>query len=90
MGATEPEADAFFATATGVCVYVNVGARTVRVQFESLSAPATSEESGDADVNEALLVASTAFEKHKPLLEALFEQVSVELASRRGDEDSDP
>src|SRR5688572_26834250 len=88
MTIIEPTAEAFFATATGVCVYVNVGTRAVRVQFESLDAPATVEGASDAGAEAALIAASEAFEKYKHQLRPLFEHVAFELAARRGTPDT--
>jgi hypothetical protein len=84
MTIVEPTADAFFATATGVCVYVNVGRRAIRVQFESPDSPAVAEGLGDPATKLALAVAIKAFQKHHQQLRPLFDHVATELAERRG------
>lgn len=84
MNVIEPTLDEFFATATGVCVYVNVGRRAVRIQFESLDAPATVESSSDRDTELALIAAGKVFEKYKHQLQPLFDQTARELRQRSG------
>lgn len=81
--AIEPKAEEFFASATGVCVYVNVRGRAVRVQFASASGPGLTEGKVDADAAEALVVASSVLERHQAQLQPLFEKVALELAARR-------
>jgi hypothetical protein len=79
----EPKAEEFFASATGVCVYVNVRGRAVRVQFESAGgpgiAPGAAQDSGAA---EAIGAAASALARHGVRLQPLFDTVALELAAR--------
>jgi hypothetical protein len=79
---TEPTAEEFFASATGVCVYVNIRGRALRVQFETPDGPGLAQGTTDVGANEALAAASRALEKHKDQLRPLFERVARELAKR--------
>jgi hypothetical protein len=83
MDLVEPKADDFFATARGVCVYINVGRRSaVRVQFVSPDAPAAIDGDDQTGEQEAVAVATRAFEAHKHRLVPLFERIAHELAAR--------
>jgi hypothetical protein len=78
----EPKREEFFASAEGVCVYVGVAGRAVRVQFMSPDGPGTIQGARDATTDEALAVATGALSKHLQALRPLFERVAVELAAR--------
>ena len=80
----EPKAEAFFASASGVCVYVDVRGRAVRVQFESAIGPGIAQETDGSRAAEALAVAGSALERHRVHLQPLFDKVASELAARRG------
>ena len=82
MEIVEPKADNFFATAAGVCVYVQVGRRAVRVQFSSSSAPAAIDGQDEAGTREAIAVATRVFEAHRRRLLPLFDSIARELAER--------
>lgn len=80
----EPTAEEFFVSATGVCVYVNICGRAVRVQFESPDGPGVAAQgmmAGDAD--EALAAATSVLERCKSQLRPLFERAARESAARR-------
>lgn len=82
MTVVEPSAEQFFASAAGVCVYVKIGHRVVRVQFESLGGPGTVEGDLDAIARDALAAASAAFERHADQLRPLFERIECELVEQ--------
>lgn len=73
----EPPASAFFASPTGVCVYVTVAQRAIRVEFSAPDTAGTVADS-DRDALAALDVASVAFVKHREQLAPLFELVASE------------
>ena len=79
----EPAALEFFASAAGVCVYVNVRGRAFRVQFESPDGPATVQRTTEHGADEAVAAASLALDKHKAELTPLFERVELERAARK-------
>jgi hypothetical protein len=71
----EPRADEFFASRSGVCVYVNLDGQAVRVQFADLDAHGVAE--GDSpDAEEAVRIAKSALQKHRAELGPLFERVA--------------
>lgn len=82
MELVEPKADDFFATAAGVCVYVNIGRRVVRVRFASQDAPAVVDDDDQSAAQDALAVATRVFETHKRRLVPLFDRIAEELAAR--------
>lgn len=82
MELVEPKADDFFATAGGVCVYVKLGRRAVRVQFASPNAPAAIDGDDQAAPQEAVAVATRAFQANKHRLLPLFDHIAHELAAR--------
>lgn len=82
MDIVEPKPDSFFATAAGVCVYVQVGRRAVRVQFASSTAPAAIDGYHEPGTREAIAVATKAFEAHKRRILPLFDCIARELAER--------
>lgn len=66
-----PPASAFFASRTGVGVYVAVHGRNVRVEFDSADSQGAVTESG-SDGELALAGARSAFLQHRAALRALF------------------
>jgi hypothetical protein len=76
----EPSASAFFASPNGVCVYVTVAQRAIRVEFTAPDASGTVADS-DRDALAALSVASAAFAKHRDQLAPLFALVASERVS---------
>jgi len=70
----EPNADEFFASRSGVCVYVTVRGTAFRVQFASASAHGVVTEGEGAQV--ALELARAAVRKHQATLVPLFEKVA--------------
>jgi hypothetical protein len=82
IAAQEPTAEEFFASAGGVCVYVNAGGRAFRVQFDSLDGAGFVQGMTDDGEAEALAVAKTALDRYKSQLEPLFLRVALELGSR--------
>ena len=81
----EPTVEEFFASASGVCVYVNVGGQTQRVEFqtedsEGIVRGVTLEASA-----EARRAAEAALERFRLDLQPLFARVRAELASRAGE-----
>jgi hypothetical protein len=83
VAAIEPSAEEFFASETGVCVYVNVDGRAFRVQFASLDDAPTARGIGTVGVEEAIAAASSARERYRAKLEPLFLQIAQELAERQ-------
>jgi hypothetical protein len=72
-----PGREAFFASRSGVCVYVTVGRHAVRVCFESLDAEGRLEGSDPDGVGErALAAANEAFKAYRATLAPLFEQIA--------------
>jgi hypothetical protein len=72
---TEPKVDEFFASRSGVCVYVNIGGQAVRVQFASVDAHGVAE-SSSANAEAAIVAAKTALQKYRVELTPLFERVA--------------
>jgi hypothetical protein len=72
---TEPKADEFFASRSGVCVYVNIDGQAVRVQFASVDAHGIAE-SSSPNAEAAIVAAKTALQKHRAELAPLFERVA--------------
>jgi hypothetical protein len=85
LNVVEPTAEEFFASAAGVCVYVNAGGRAFRVQFDSLDGAGLVQGMINDSAVEALAVATTARDRYKSQLAPLFLRVAQELASRAGD-----
>lgn len=78
-----PKAHAFFASRSGVCVYVTVDGRPVRVCFRSVDGVGQVEGEEPPSVSAAALAAATsAFQGCRPQLAPLFEQIAE--ASRGG------
>lgn len=73
---TEPDADAFFASRQGVCVYVNVEGHNFRVLFAAPDAHGTVSEGEGPAADKALKLARSAMQKNGPALAGLFEQVA--------------
>jgi hypothetical protein len=80
----ELSAGEFFASATGVCVYVNLAGRAFRVQFDSADGPGVARGTTEVGAAEAVVVATRALEKYRTQLRPLFDRVAHELASRPG------
>ena len=72
---TEPKADEFFASRSGVCVYVNIDGQAVRVQFASVDAHGVAE-SSSPNAEAAVVAAKTALQKYRAELAPLFERVA--------------
>lgn len=72
---TEPKADEFFASRSGVCVYVNIDGQAVRVQFASVDAQGVAEGSSP-HAELAIAEAKSALQKHRIELSPLFERVA--------------
>jgi hypothetical protein len=66
-----PPASAFFASPIGVAVYITVGGRTIRVEFDSVESEGAVSEAG-RDGAVALAVARRAFREHRAELSSLF------------------
>ena len=77
---TMPAAKDFFASASGVGVYVEVRGIAIRVTFASVDAIGETRLGDTADCQEALRVATAALEAHREQLLPLFEKVARELA----------
>ncbi len=76
--AGEPKADRFFATRSGVCVYVMFKDRTFRVRFVAADAHGVVEDHGE-DAEAARVIAGAALRKHAATLAPLFEKVARSL-----------
>jgi hypothetical protein len=76
----EPPASAFFASPSGVCVYVTVAKRAIRVEFSEPDASGTVADS-DRDALAALGLASAALARHREQLAPLFALVASERVS---------
>jgi hypothetical protein len=72
---TEPKADEFFASRSGVCVYVNIGGQAVRVQFATVDAQGVAEGSSP-NAEAAIVEAKSALQKYRAELTPLFERVA--------------
>jgi hypothetical protein len=75
---TELKFESFFASRSGVCVYVNVGKRAFRVQFATPDAIGVVVEGGsDGDgAKEARHLAAAALRRHASALAPLFAKVA--------------
>jgi hypothetical protein len=80
----EPAAKDFFASAEGVCVYVNVRGRAFRVRFETPDGPPSISGTTQKGSEEAAALAGRALVKHRDELAHLFQQVELERAARQG------
>jgi hypothetical protein len=74
--AVELQADDLFLTRSGVCVYVNVGSKPLRVQFTAPDALGVVSGEPTEDAELALTEARGAVRRHQQALAPLFEQVS--------------
>jgi hypothetical protein len=73
----EPTAADFFASRAGVCVYVRVAGRAIRVRFASTDAQGSVAEAlPAADAEQAVKVARAALDKYRDALAPLFEKVA--------------
>jgi hypothetical protein len=64
--AVELTADEFFASADGVCLYVNVRGRAFRVRFDSPDGPGFAQGTTDVGADEALAIATTVATSTRP------------------------
>jgi hypothetical protein len=77
--ATDVDVDDFFASRSGVCVYIPLRGRTVRVQFASPTAGGVvAGGSEDAD-DEALAIARAALQRYQDKLAPLFDKVARKM-----------
>ena len=74
---TEPKAEDFFASRSGVCVYVALRGETYRVQFATTDAHGVVTEGLPQGAEEAAQLARTALVKHRAALSKLFEAVAL-------------
>lgn len=72
----ELKAERFFASRSGVCVYVVVGTRAFRVQFASVDSRGVVVEGGTEGAEEACRIARHAMQQHLTGLAPLFEKVA--------------
>ena len=72
----EPQPEDFFASRSGVCVYVTLRGQTFRVEFGSADAPGEVTEGTSQDAAAALELAQVALQKHQVALAPLFDKVS--------------
>jgi hypothetical protein len=77
LTSTEPKAEDFFASRSGVCVYVAVRGQTYRVQFAGTDAHGVVTEGTPQGAEEALDLARAARRKHQGALSKLFEEVAL-------------
>ncbi|HVY32025.1 MAG TPA: hypothetical protein VHB79_36065 [Polyangiaceae bacterium] len=75
-GVGELKLESFFASRSGVCVYVTIGKRTFRIQFVDPSAHGVVVEGGREGAEEACSVARQALRKHAEGLAPLFAKVA--------------
>jgi hypothetical protein len=73
---TEVTADSFFASRSGVCVYVRVGKQKFRVQFADAEANGVVTGGEREGADEALRVARSALQRHAAELVPLFAKVA--------------
>lgn len=73
----EPVARAFFASRSGVCVYVTVRGHAYRVQFASPESTGVVAGARAPEADEALRLARSALHKHHASLASLFESVAL-------------
>jgi hypothetical protein len=81
---TMPVAKDFFATATGVGVYVEVHKIAIRVTFATVDAVGETRLGDTPDCREALRVATMALQTHRERLLPLFEKIARERAITSG------
>lgn len=72
---TEPKAHEFFASRSGVCVYVKVQGHAVRVQFATMDALGVAE-NASAGAEQAVIAARAALHRHRDELAPLFDKVA--------------
>ena len=72
---TEPRADEFFASRSGVCVYVNIDGQAVRVQFANVDAQGVAD-GASPNAEEAIRIAKLALQKYRTELGPLFDRVA--------------
>ena len=82
MPTSEPAADEFFATSSGVCVYVHVGSHAIRVEFDSAEGAGHAKGVTSEGAAEAEALARGSLQRFKLELQPLFER----LASAPGNE----
>jgi hypothetical protein len=76
MPSPELTVENFFASRSGVCVYVTIRKQTFRVQFVDAAAQGVVVEGSADGADEALLVARSALKQHAEALEPLFAKVA--------------
>jgi hypothetical protein len=76
IACVEPSVGEFFASRSGVCVYVRVRGKTFRVQFARIDADGIVAEDTQPGALEALECARLAIRKHQAELAHLFEKVA--------------
>lgn len=74
--ADEPEAENFFVSRSGVCVYVTVQSRTFRVQFVTATAQGVVADQPHEGADQALDLARSALQRHEAKLAPLFEKAA--------------
>lgn len=75
----ELQLESFFASRSGVCVYVTVGKRAFRVQFADASSQGVVVEGGQEGAEEARRIARRGLQQHAAALAPLFEKVARSL-----------
>lgn len=71
----------FFASPIGVCVYVQVDSKSIRVEFDSPSAIGVAPGAGGTEALDAIATARAALVAQGEQLTPLFHQVAAELSS---------
>lgn len=77
--ADDLKAKDFFASRGGVCVYVTVRKRAVRVQFATPDAHGVVTDASREDAEEAIHIARAALRQHAQSLAPLFDRVARSL-----------
>lgn len=80
----EPAFTDFFASSAGVCVYVTVGKRVIRVEFSARDTPGVARGVNSDEAATAIAAATVSLDRHRDQLQPLFARVEAELASRAG------
>jgi hypothetical protein len=74
----------FFASPCGVCVYVTVGRRAIRVEFGSEDDAGKTPGGTDRAAMDARAAAALVMRQNRSALRPLFEKVAREIAARHG------
>jgi hypothetical protein len=80
----EPAVGDFFASRRGVCVYVTVAGRAIRVEFASEDAGGTTPGCTEQVGSEARAIAAAVLKRERAALQPLFDKVRSEIESRTG------